>query len=116
MPRFILIDEHSGFIYGDTADLPRDHLIEGEQAGDLELTPELAARWVDEAEGGKYGRRYSLTSHMPQGASGYHVYRADVGGSDAVPLVWDGQDRETIEAVLEYCKYYGFVSIEGKVD
>lgn len=44
--------------------------------------------------------------------TGYDVYRADINGSDAVPVVQDGQDRETIEAVERDCEYVGFIRCE----
>lgn len=36
---------------------------------------------------------------------GYHVYRADVNGSEAVAAVEDGTDQEMIEAVTRDCQY-----------
>ena len=41
--------------------------------------------------------------------TGYHVYRADVRGSEAVPVVQDGQDQDTINAVMELCDYVAFI-------
>lgn len=35
----------------------------------------------------------------------YDVYRADIDGSEAVPIVMDGQDQETIEAVQDNCQF-----------
>lgn len=56
------------------------------------------------------GREYIEPRRQPDGASGYFVYRADMNGSDAVPTIWDGQDRETIEAVERDCSPEGFIS------
>ena len=37
-------------------------------------------------------------------SNGYYVYRADIDGAEAVPVVMDGQDKDTIEAVLRDCR------------
>lgn len=101
MPRYILIDNYSGYIFGDTADL--------DGWNDTERTPVDAARLLDESIG-ELGREYTLIGHNPRDTStGYHVYRADVDGSDAVTVVTDGQDREVIEAVERDCEYVGYV-------
>jgi hypothetical protein len=44
--------------------------------------------------------------------NGHHVYRADVGDSEAV--VHDGQDRDTIDAVRRDCEYVGLIRIRGR--
>jgi hypothetical protein len=110
MPRYILIDNASGYIFGDTANLPSTHVIDGETMaawGDASLTPALAARWLDESEVREFGRSYEAVSRsaLASNETGYHVYRADVHGSDAVPVFMDGQDREAIEAVERDCEY-----------
>lgn len=100
MARYILIDNDSGYIFGDSADF-------AEQQSDL--TPVKAAQILDESIG-EYGRTYVESATSPQSTvTGYHVYRADVRGSEAVPVVSDGQDGETIQAVTELCDYVGFV-------
>lgn len=102
MPRYILIDSSTGYVFGDTADLPGN-------TDASSLTPTAAARLLDESIG-ELGREYTLIGHDPHDTStGYHVYRADVDGSDAVTVVTDGQDRETIEAVERDCEYVGYV-------
>jgi hypothetical protein len=113
VPRYILIDNHSGFIFGDTATLRGDHVIDGEQVRDLSLTPILAARWIDEVEGGSYGRTYEEHSSGYQPAANetaYFVYRADINGSDAVVAITDGQDEEMIEAVERDCDLVAVVT------
>lgn len=116
MPRYILIDNHTGYIFGDTADLPGEHIMDGAAARDHEMTPTLAARWVDEAIIGAFGRTYIQHSYAPAGARGYHVYRADVDGSDAVPVVWDGQDSETIREVVDNCDFICFMEVIDETD
>jgi hypothetical protein len=37
--------------------------------------------------------------------TGYHVYRADIDGSEVVPVITDGQDQEMIDAVAFDCAY-----------
>jgi len=102
MARYILIDNCSGYIYGDTAD------IDGKSY--FHISPVEAARLVDESIG-EYGRTYTEQSHDPRATvDGYHVYRADVRGSDAVGNIPDGQDQEMIEAVTRDCEYVCFVA------
>ncbi len=98
MARYILIDNCSGYIWGDTADY-----LAGKQDG---ITPIDAAQALD-ASIGEHGRDYEEVSRraLASNETGYHVYRADVGGSEAVVVVHDGQDQETIEAVERDCEY-----------
>lgn len=98
MARFILIDNCSGYIFGDTADF-----MANRQSG---ASPTEAARALDESIG-EHGRAYEEVGRreLASNETGYHVYRADVGGSDAVATVENGQDRETIDAVLRDCEY-----------
>lgn len=100
MARYILIDNNSGYIYGDSADFA---------AGRDITSIEDAARLMDESIG-EHGREYVEHRSNPHSTvTGYHVYRADVGGSEAVAVIHDGQDQETIDAVTESCEYVGFV-------
>jgi hypothetical protein len=111
MARYILIDNGSGFIFADTADLPA-HTFAGEDFPIIQsgITPVEAARWHDEAVVREFGRTYELLGHNPHDTStGYHVYRADINGSDAVRAIDNGQDAELIEAVERDCEYVGFV-------
>lgn len=92
MARFILIDRNSGYIFGDTADFAA-----GKQS---DLTPAGAVALLNEHIG------------ADEAAEGYEVYRADINGSEAVPVVQDGQDKEMIEAVQRDCEHLGFVAAE----
>jgi hypothetical protein len=96
MARYILIDDASGYIWGDTAD------IDGRNRADIE-DPTEAARVLDESLGER-GRLYEDVSRLDE-RSGYRVYRADVRGSEQVPNIIDGQDQEMIEAVERDCEY-----------
>jgi len=104
MARFILIDNASGYIWGDTADLngsARDETVID------------AARRLDEHYG-ETGRSYAECGPgaMPaSNATAYHVYRADIDGSEAVPVVEDGQDQETIEMVERLCRKVAVVAV-----
>lgn len=105
MARFILIDAHTGFIFGDTAD------INGRSVAPESITD--AARILDAEVVGEHGRAYSEVSrHALTGRTGYLVYRADIDGAEAVPVVHDGQDAETIAAVERLCRYEGAVLCE----
>ena len=101
MARYILIDNCSGFIWGDSADL-NNKIFAGTA---LEF-----AKALDESIG-EHGRTYE-EQNRPDASNqiGYHVYRADIDGSDAVTIVRDGQDQETIDAVTESCRYEGFIT------
>jgi hypothetical protein len=102
MARYILIDNNSGYIFGDTADL----------ANGAALEPCDAALALDQSIG-EHGRDYDLIRHNPNDSrTGYHVYRADIDGPDAVAVVHDGQDQDTIDAVKENCRYEGFVWVQ----
>jgi len=95
--RYILIDNCSGYIFADTADLngpPRD-----------ESPLEAVARFEDSIGAGS--RSYHMISFNPHStADGYHVYRSDA----TVPAPCDnGQDNAAIEAVQQHCQYLGFV-------
>ena len=105
MSRYILIDNASGYILGDSADLNGKHYVG---------TPEEYAAALDRSVG-EVGRTYTLINHDPRSAErGYHVYRADVGDSEAVPVVHDGQDQDAIDAVRRDCEYVGFIRIRGR--
>lgn len=97
MARYILIDNHSGYIFGDSADL-NGKIFAG--------TPTEYAAALD-ASIGEHGRAYEEVSRhaLASNETGYHVYRADINGSDAVVTVQDGQDQEMIEAVERDCEY-----------
>lgn len=119
MARYILIDNCSGYIFGDTAALPT-HTFAGDdfpisQSG---LTPLEAARWLDEADIREFGRTYEEVSRhaLASNQTGYHVYRADVGGSDAVPPTEDGQNQEAIKAVERDCEYVTTVRCTSPAD
>lgn len=115
MPRYILIDNGSGFIFGDTADVGQFDELFGTMLKDVEMTPSLAAMWVDHYFVGVHDRKYEEhdAGHVPaSSATAYHVHRADVQGSEAVPIVQDGQDRDTIAAVLRDCPKVAVVTIE----
>jgi hypothetical protein len=101
--RIILIDNNSGYIFGDSADFAAGVQIE---------SCEQAAQLLDESIG-EHGRTYTHSSRADgSDRTGYHCYRADIDGSEAVALVQDGQDQETIDNVVSSCKYVGFVACE----
>lgn len=102
MPRFILIDADTGYVFGDTADL-----------SGLNVNPESAteaARLIDTMVIGEHGRIYSEVSRRAlNGRTGYLVYRADDGSNWPVPAVIDGQDPETIAAIEQNCEFVAAV-------
>lgn len=101
--RLILIDNYTGYIFGE--------FCSSDYTGNFDMRACLteAARMID-ADNGEYGRTYMVHSRAPRDTrDGYHVYRADVGGSEQVPAITDGQDREIIGAVERDCEFLGFV-------
>lgn len=103
LARYILIDNHTGYIFGDSADLD-GRIFNG--------TPAEYAAALD-ASIGEHGRTYEECSRhsLASNETGYHVYRADVRGSEAVGLVHDGQDQETIDDVARNCEYVTSIRI-----
>ena len=101
MPRWILIDYNTGFIWGDSADF-NGRIFTG-SAVDYAKALDVSL--------GNVGRTYD-ESGWQRKVQGYDVYRADVKGSDAVATVTDGQDSDQIAAVVRDCTYCGFISFE----
>jgi hypothetical protein len=102
--RFIIIDHCSGYIFGDTA----DYVAPAHRSA---LTPRFACQLLDESNGSfrsytSHGAAYKPASN--EGA--YFVYRADVRGSEQVPVVHDGQDQEMIDAVERDCELVDVVT------
>ncbi len=112
--RLILIDNITGFIFGDPIDYfsgPAETM-----SSDLEfehLSP-IVAQQLDKSLG-KHGRTYSFSKHAPSDtATGYRVYRADLTDKDAVPFAHTRDPhRLTIGDVAANCQYIGFVSYEA---
>lgn len=100
MTRYIIQDAYTGFIWGDTADFAVgrhfDEITEACEALDQSL--------------GTYDRTYEEVYGGLRSDTGYIVYRADVDNSEAVPIVQDGQDQETIDAVEHSCVVAGYVT------
>lgn len=107
--RLILIDNSSGFIFGDFVSID----YTGDYSDDDCMID--AAKHID-ADIGAQDRVYTISSSAPGSTqTGYHVYRADVRGSEQVGAITDGQDAEMIEAVERDCEYFGFVSCNDAV-
>lgn len=106
--RIILVDNHSGYIFGDSAQFaPR-----GEEPRNILA----AARMLDESLN-EFGRLYVEQPRSNiSGRSGYLCYRSDIGGSDQMPNVTDGQDPELIAICERDCKYLGFVETLANED
>jgi hypothetical protein len=102
MARYIIIDQASGYIWGDSADL-NGRVFNG--------TPLEFAQALDRTNG-EHDRRYYELTYSGLHARGYHVYRVDVGGSEIVPVVTDGTDQSMIDAVERDGQYLGFIAFE----
>jgi hypothetical protein len=106
MARYILIDNNSGYIFADTADLngpARDETaIEAVRRFDVAMGEH--SRTYEE-----HGAHYRL----PSNETAYHVYRADVDGAETVPLVYDGQSHAEIAAVEKHCRKVAVVLVRS---
>jgi len=105
MARFIIIDTNSGYIFGDTANLPAGQFTCSGGLNDADMA--AACRAID-ATNGEHGRSYEALNGVRElnGRSGYMVYL----GSNAVATVIDGQDQEAIETVERHCALVGVVT------
>lgn len=99
MAAYIIQDAYTGYIWGDTRD------FDGKPYSASDIVD--ACRALDQSIGGD-PRHYEQVSRLP-GDTGYIVYRVDINGSDAVPVIHDGQDRETIQSVERDCDLVGYV-------
>jgi hypothetical protein len=121
--RIILIDNCSGYIWGDSADYKgRAFTLDDALAfnADISATSEddfaLAYAAAMDADIGGEARDYELLgrSAARNGGDGYRAYRADLNGSEAVGVVHDGQDEEMIEAVETDCRMLGFIAYRNR--
>ena len=107
MARYIIQDAFTGYLWGDTADFAAgkdfDGIVDACRLLDESVDPSAATT-----------REYEEVSRL-SGASGYLVYRADINGSDAVPVVYDGQSKEAIEAVETSCELVGYVKTTDRI-
>ena len=100
MTRYILIDAHSGYVFGDTADRW------WKMDDDAPVSPIDAAVSLDCAlMMDNSGWSYEDVSRHDSRAT-YHVYTAD----DEFPIIFDGQDKKAIDAVTRDCSYLGSIS------
>jgi hypothetical protein len=110
MARYILIDNCSGYIYFDSADVG-GKIWTGDYTdnnGTLchDDSPIGFARAADRHIG-EFDRIYEIAGRyeLQSNDGGYVVYRADINGGEAVPVTEDGQDAEQIAAVIRDCEY-----------
>ena len=101
MPRYVLIDRETGYV-GDTADF-----ADYEQPG---LTPQRAAQLLDVSLH-EVPNMYRETERTAANAT-YDVFRADINDSETVP-VFEGPDREIIDAIERGCEYVTSLIREG---
>lgn len=106
MPSFIILDVDSGYIWGDTRDV-------GGKSVSFDSIVD-ACRAINESVG-NFDFNYN---EVPQLSSkcGFKVYRVDINGSEAVPVIHDGQDDETIASVDRNCDFVGYVEYSRKPD
>ena len=81
MPRYILIDNCSGFIWGDSETIEHE-------------SPEAYAAALD-ALSGEPGRCYERVASLASNETGYHAHEAPAD----FPTIEDGQDQPTIDRV-----------------
>jgi hypothetical protein len=89
MKRYILLDIHSGYIFGDM----------------VESSPVFAAYFLDRSlMNDESDYSYQETGRHDARAT-YHVYCAN----DDFPAIYDGQDDALIKAVIRDCPYVATV-------
>lgn len=120
--RIVLIDNNSGYIFGDSADLDGrifgwddvpDPARSGYPARITWTADDFALAFAEALDRsiGQAGRAYRMAGSDPASTeTGYHVYQIDVDGSDVIGDVHDGQDRELIDAVTTGGRYMGFIA------
>ena len=96
---YIIQDAYTGYIWGDTRDFN-----DGPNHYDSIID---ACRALDETNG-DHGCTYEEVPRL-SGDTGYIVYEVNAGGSEAVVVVHDGQDPETIADVEDNCIVAGYV-------
>ena len=99
MARYILIDNNSGFIFGDTKNINCSRTFKN---------PAEAAKMLDESIGepaSEYVEIYG--DHDTSGKSGYGVYSAD--DIEDMTEVEDGTDQATIDKFCRKCVRICFV-------
>ena len=107
----ILIDNHSGFIFADTRDMNE---WSSSDYTDAEEAVIKASQMTDRINGN--GNRHdNYTIELNALFVNERGYRVDTDKGEQVPVVYDGQNQELIDAVMEHCDYMGFVwfDIEG---
>lgn len=96
MTRYIIVDNMSGYIWGDTAAIP--------EWATATPTPIEACRIVDKFNG-DVGRQYKEVPRLHLTELGYKVYRPK--NSDIE--IGDGTDRRTINRVRRHCELAAIV-------
>lgn len=106
-PRYILIERNSGYIWGDSADLDGKAFTGTALEYAAALEASIGEVDIDDVQ-------YYETYKSDETAC-YDVYRADL---ESFPIIRDGQDQETIKAVINNCDYVTTIGrqIESKED
>lgn len=102
---FILIDTNSGYIFADTRDLAGydpSYATGLRYAEGIDAAAKYAAETLDRSLMSEVDGYEIVSRGTPDS---YDAYRVDINGSEAVALVWDGQDQETIDTVERECDY-----------
>jgi len=100
MNRYILIDKHSGYIFGDTADRWW-RMDEAHPVGPMDAAMSLDNALFINTD----GKSYACVGKRDERAI-YDVYTAD----DSFPAVHDGQDQSLINAVCGECVFVTSIS------
>lgn len=103
MTRYIIVDNYTGFIWGDSVDFPKepDDILS-------------VCRMLDDEIGSyEHGITYEKVSYF-NGEFGYLVYDASIPNGNKIPTSYDGQDQEIIDTVTNNCTLLGYVAREQK--
>ena len=100
MTRYILVDAHSGYVFGDTADRW------WKMDADAPVNPMDAAMSLDIAlMMDNSGWSYENVSRHDSRVT-YHVFKTD----NEFPIIFDGQDQKSIDAVIRDCSHVASIS------
>lgn len=86
--RYIMIDNTSGYIFGDTSNAPGFRID----------CAERACTWLDESIG-EFNRTYEVVCRLASNETGYRVYET----TPDFPAINNGRDDELIEMVERDC-------------
>lgn len=104
---YVIVDNHSGYIWGYTADvngktIPCQSAIE-------------AAKVIDESMG-EHGRLYEEVSRLASNETGYHIYQVPEHDGKEVVVIQKEQHESTTDPSLWGCELVATVRVFKEFD